>query len=415
MIIEFKTKNYLSIKDELALSLDAGSSKRLLKNTFPYKRSKLLKSVGIYGANASGKSNIIKSMFFMWQLVKFSHSYNIDTKIPPTQFKLDKKMLTEPSSFEITFVKNNTKYQYGFSCLDSKIIDEYLFYWEETTDKPRKALIFSRKDKKKFKFNIEKSKQEMIASQMNENVLYLSRATALNFERTKDAYDFLVNDLVINYNPEWMNFTVEKIYNNPQIKEKIIDILQKADFGGIVNIELNKEKKPVKGVEFKFEKEGPVIRQLAEEEKDFYDVKFIHKNDVGESISFSMDEESQGTAKALSLLGPIFDILENGKVVVIDELEISLHPNITEFIVRLFHSKQNKNNAQIIFTTHNTNLLGADLLRRDQVYICSKEPNKGTELRSLIEYKLRESADFERAYLTGRVGGIPFIDETVLD
>ena len=115
------------------------------------------------------------------------------------------------------------------------------------------------------------------------------------------------------------------------------------------------------------------------------------------------------------MLGPIFDILEYGKVAFIDEFEVNLHPNITRFLIRLFNSKINTKNAQLIFTTHDTNLLDKELFRRDQIYICTKEPNKNTLVASFLDYDLRETADFERAYLNGRVGGLPFIDETLFD
>jgi AAA15 family ATPase/GTPase len=115
--VEFRVSNFYSIKDEALLGFKASHSNELTKNMIPYKHVRLLKSIGIYGANATGKSNIIKAIYFVWSLTKSSHSYNAETKIPPTQFKLDNKNLAKPSSFEITFTKNNARYQYGFSCL----------------------------------------------------------------------------------------------------------------------------------------------------------------------------------------------------------------------------------------------------------------------------------------------------------
>jgi len=412
MIIEISIENYLSVKDKVTLSLDSSPSKKLPQNLINLSRDdKLLKSVVIYGANASGKSNIIKSVFFLWNMVRSSHNFNVDTKIPRLPFKLDEIYLEKPSKFEIIFIHKNIKYKYGFSCTNEKIIDEYLFYWPHG----REALIFSRKNTTKYEFRSDKRRQDIIKTQTNDNVLYLSRATQLGYEKTKNAYEFIVNNIVINVSLMWTELTIKKIHENPKLKNKVIDILQKADFGGIFDIKVSKEKRKVRGIEFKIERDIQSFNPIKEREEDFYNIKFIHKSKGGKLVELSFAEESHGTQKTLSMLGPIFDILETGKVAFIDELEVNLHSNITRFLVRLFNSKHNKNNAQLIFTTHDTNLLDSELFRRDQIYICTKEPNKHTVVTSFLDFDLRETADFERAYLNGRVGGLPFIDETLFD
>jgi AAA15 family ATPase/GTPase len=415
VLIEFRVSNFYSIKDEVVLDFKASHSKELTENIIPYKHAGLLKSIGIYGANATGKTNIIKAIYFVWSLTKFSHSYNAETKIIPTQFKLDNKNINKPSSFEVIFTKNNVRYQYGFSCLDSKVLEEHLFRWDDASNKPRRATVFRRENVKEFKFNVDKKKQQLIASQMSGNVLYLSRASAFNFEKVRDVYDFLVNDLIINFNPSWNEYTKINAASNPELKNRIVDILQKADFGGISDIVIEKQKAKMAGIQANLTSDGLKVNPIPETDKDIYVAKFLHEINPEETVEFNEWEESSGTIRMFSLLGPMFDILDNGKVMVIDEMETSLHPSISEFIVRLFHSKLNKKNAQLIFTTHNTNLLNSEVLRRDQIYITSKEPNKGTRLDSLVKFKLRDGMDFQRVYLTGRVGGLPFIDETVLD
>jgi len=412
MIIEVSIENYLSVKDKVTLSLDSSPSKKLPQNLINLsKNDKLLKSAVIYGANASGKSNVIKSIFFLWNMVKNSHTFNVDTKIPRFPFKLDESFLEKPSKFEIIFIHKNVKYKYGFSCTNDKIVDEYLFYWPHG----RESLIFFRKDTAKYQFRSDKRKQDIIKSQTNNNVLYLSRATQLGFEKTKNAYEFIVNNIVINYSPIWADLTIRKIHENSELKSRIIEILQKADFGGISDIKVSKEKRKVTGFEFKIDKNTQSFNPIKEQEEDFYNIKFVHKNKDGKLVELTFAEESHGTQRTLSMLGPIFDILETGKVAFIDELEVNLHSNITRFLVRLFNSKHNKNNAQLIFTTHDTNLLDSELFRRDQIYICTKEPNKNTVVTSFLDFDLRETSDFERAYLNGRVGGLPFIDETLFD
>ncbi len=412
MIIETSVENYLSIKEKVTLSLDSGSSKKLSNNLVEMpKNERLLKSAVIYGANASGKSNIIKSVFFIWNMVKNSHLFNVDVKIPRVPFKLEESYLKKPSKFEIIFIHNKIKYKYGFSCDNDKFIEEYLYYWPQG----RESKIFSRKNSKEFDFTIDRKQQQLIKSQTNENVLYLSRATQLGYQGTKEAYDFIINNLVINYSPMWEEITIKKIYEDNKLKNKIIEILQKADFGGITDIKVIKDKRKVGGIEFKFEKEKILSNPLKPEEQEFYDFKFVHKTKSGKLIDFAFNEESNGTRRTLSMLGPIFEILELGKVAFIDEFELNLHSNITKFLIKLFNSKLNKKNAQLIFTTHDTTLLDNEIFRRDQIYICSKDKNNSSKLNSYIDYNLREDSDFERAYLNGRVGGLPFIDETLFN
>lgn len=410
MIVEISIGNFLSIKDKVTLSLESGKSQANPQNLIELTPEKvvtlsespgmsLLKSAAIYGPNASGKSNLIKAVLFLWSLVKSSHSFNVDAKIARIPYKMNQSYLKKPSTFEINFIHKTIRYLYGFSCTEDKIVEEYLHYWP----KGRESLIFRRKDTEEYQFNADKEQQETIRKQMNPNVLYLSRATQLGYEKTKGPYEFIVNHLVINYSPQWAGYTLEKISSDQRLKEKIIDILQRTDFGGIVDIEVKKTRH--NEFEFRFEKG----------EHDVMEAKFVHKSEEGKPVALEFNEESAGTQKALSMLGPVFDILDNGKVAFIDELESSLHPSITQFIVKLFHSKHNRTNAQLIFTTHDVTLLDNELLRRDQIYLCTKKPNQQTKLASFLDYDLRESTRFERAYLAGRVGGIPHIDETLFD
>ncbi len=417
MLISFKVKNFLSIKDEIELSLDSTSSKSNPKNLFKAGGYTLLKSCVIYGPNASGKSNIIKAIFFVWNLVKNSLNFNEDVRLsdPPfnlRQFKLDKKMSQMPSEFEIHFIKNDIEYIYGFSCNETKIIKEFLKY------KPKRENfkeIFARNEqsKEEFKFTHDKNKQKKIEEFTNKNTLYLSKSTQFNYEKIKPAYDFLANELVINHNPASSIDTMKKIYGDVKFKDKVVDILERTDFGGIVDLNVRKKKMKVR--EIKFEGESTKLNEFADE-KDFYNLKISHLTKDGKVEYFEINEESIGTQKVFNMLGPIFNTFETGKVLIIDELDSSLHPNITRFLVKLFSSKYNKKNGQIIFTTHDTTLLkDEELLRRDQVYLCSKRPNEQTELYSLVDFKLREDMNFEKAYFGGRVGGLPFIDETFFD
>jgi len=408
MIHEILIENFMSIKNELRLSLEASPSKKLPNNLISSNSDNLLKSVVIYGANASGKSNIIKAVFFLWNMVANSHQFNVNSKIPRIPFKLDSKYEQKPSRFEINFTYEKIKYKYGFSCDNEKIIDEYLFY----SPKGRLALVFKREKTNKFTFTSDNTKQENIKSQTLSNTLYLSRATQLGYDKTKKAYEFIMNNIVINMNPNWQGYTFKKIHEDPKLKDKIVEILRKADFGGIEDIKIKKERR--KGKEIKIEKDGFSQRDV---EDDFYEPSFSHKKKQGDKeidVEFNINEESEGTQKVLAMLGSILDMLEQEKIMFIDELELNLHPEITKLLIKLFHNKSNTK-AQLVFTTHDTNLLDNELFRKDQIYIVKREPNGPTILTSFSEFDLRQEHDFERAYLTGRVGGLPFIDETLVD
>ena len=414
MLIEFSVENFRSIKDKITLSMDSGSGKKLPNNLIKLSENQnLIKSAAIYGPNASGKSNLIKSIYFTWYLITQSHQFNIDTRlnnipIARTPFKLDLSSCKKPSRFEIIFIHKNIKYKYGFSCDNEKIIDEYLYHYP----KGKKALIFKRQNTKEFEFKTDKKGQNERSKQTIPNTLYLSRATQLGYEKTKEPYEFLRDYLVINYHPAWKDYTIKQIYKDQKLKTRILEILQKADFGGIEDIIATKKKGNIKEIAFKLDGSEFSHKEL---KGDIYNLKFAHRMKNGKLIEFSEMEESNGTRRTLSILGPFLDILEKGKILIIDEFETSLHTNIVKFLVALFNSKHNKNKAQLIFTTHSIPLLDNELFRKDQIYICSKEPNEGTILKSLLDFDIKQEADFERAYLNGRIGGLPFIDDTFLD
>jgi uncharacterized protein len=409
MLIEFSVENFLSFKDKVTLSMDTSSGTSLPQNVIKTSKTRLLKSIAIFGANSSGKSNLIKAISFMHGLVSTSHNFNIDTEIKVYPYKLNSECYKSPSHFEIKFIQEKITYRYGFSCNSKRIINEYLFY----TTRKKENKIFERINTEKFSFGVDEKQQEFFKSKVIENTLYLSRATQLGYQKTKVPYLFISN-LIININPSWGNYTIRKLHEDPELKVKILEVLKKADFGGIENIDVKKEQKPIQKVNFNLNQKNESSIQIGNTIDDFFEVKYIHLNENGKKIAFEVTEESEGTNKTLAMLGPLFDIMENGKVAFIDEFDISLHPEITHLLIKLFHSNRNKKNGQLVFTTHDTTLLDNELFRTDQIYFCSKIPNKYTKLSSLLDFDVRQVTDFERAYLSGRVGGIPFIDETLL-
>lgn len=421
MLIEFKVSNFFSIKEEVVLSLDSTSSKSLPNNIFKEMDYSLLKSTVIYGPNASGKSNLIKAIFFAWQLVKESANFKIDTPINITPFLLSRKNKTQPSKFEFTFIKNNVRYIYGFSYIENGFVEEYLKYKPEGENW---KYYFKRDEtlkskSKRFNFNVDAKIQDKWGSETIEKRLYLPEAVNnRNHEPLKAVYNFIVKDIIIAggvVNNNWRVYTRDRLMNDAKFKKWAIEVMKKTYFGGIIDLRVKKTKVPSAGVEFKMEGGALRSKVLENKEQEVYELDFIHKDENGEEVFFNEQLESTGTNKTLDILGPIYNILETGRTLFIDEFELNLHPNITEFIIKLFHSKHNKKNGQLIVTTHDTTLLKKNLFRRDQVYICSKVPNKMTKLHSLADFDLRESLSFENAYLNGRVGGLPFIDETFFE
>ena len=410
MIQSISIENFLSIKEKITLDLEASSSSRLSQNYIELtnKKEKLLKSVAIYGANSSGKSNIIKGIHFMLLMILNSGNHKPSEGIIFNPFLLDEKSINDSSKFEIIFILDGIKYNYGFSFNHNKIEEEYLYYWSEFN---RENLIFERNEQN-FKFNINQDKKNLdsLSKLTLENNLFLSKAAQLNYDRFRKIYEYFLNNLIININPNWEIFTIKNVFENEKLKSNILNILNKTDFGCIKDIIIKKEKKIVPEYGFVLDPNNPKISHSEKEEENF-EIFTIHLNDANEEIAFPLNLESDGTRKFFYMLGPLLDILENGKILVVDELELNLHPEISKFIVKMFNSEENKGGAQLIFTTHDTNLLDNDLFRKDQIFFTNKKINQSTDLDSLFDYDdIRETTDFEKAYLNGRIGGVPFID-----
>ena len=208
MIISISVENFLSIKEKITLDLEATTSKKLINNTFYYnEKDRLLKNIIIYGANASGKTNLIKAIDFMKAMIIKSHTHNVGDTILITPFKLDKKYENKPTKFEIKFIHQNIKYDYSFSFTKEKIIDEILYYYPNN----RKSLIFKRKNTNKYEFKIDKSKQDSLYREVTiENTLYLSRATQHGYDKTKPVYEFFLNNLITSFNQQWEVYTIKK-------------------------------------------------------------------------------------------------------------------------------------------------------------------------------------------------------------
>ena len=418
MLIEFNIQNFRSFKEEITLSLVASSDKLLDDNLIKsdlLKKDKLLKSAVIYGPNASGKSNLILALSTLKNLVMSSHKFQKGTKIIYYPFKLDEECLSLPSKLEVVFIKDSIKYIYGVSFNNEKIIEEYLYYYPEG----RKALIFERKNTNNYRFTVDKKEQKFISEKTLENVLYLSNSTQMNYKKTSEAFQWFNENLKIigaTDHPQLMDFTIQSLNKNEKLKKIILKALVVADLG-INDIFASFKKVPIEDFPFAIQEQLKSILPSEENFIEKMDIKTIHKvlNKNGNefSVEFDFEEESEGTNRLFSLIGPWIDALYNGRTLIVDELDTKLHHFLNVFLINLFHDPtQNQKNAQLIFTTHNTNLIDLDIFRRDQIWFTEKNPKNGsTDLYSLVEFSQRNDKNIRKGYLAGRYGAIPFISE----
>lgn len=415
MLVEFRVKNFLSIQDEQVLSLVASNDREHLDSTFetPNKKFRLLKSVAIYGANASGKSNIIKAMAVMIGIIRRSANTQVETKLPITPFLLGNND-NEPSEFEMTFFMGEVRYQYGFSATQERIYDEWLLVYETHIAQT----WFQRRydgNTKEYAWKLGaklKGKKELWKDSTRENALFLSTAVQLNSEQLKPIFKNL-QKITISGLTGWRNgnMVTANFYKNNKYKEEIIEALKSVDFD-IESIEIEEKEFSPSDLPSDLPKDLANFMTSNLQNATQLNILSLHFNQNNEIVKFNFDNESTGTNKFFSMIGPFFDILSKGGIAFIDELELSFHAYLTKFVIDLFNNpKANKNNAQLIFTTHETSVLNKDVFRKDQIYFCEKK-NKATQFYSLLEFNLRKDApNWEKSYLSGRFGAVPFFSE----
>jgi len=404
MLIEFNIENFRSIKEKATLSMIATKDDSLDGNLIKgvLKDDALLKSAVIYGANASGKTTVLLALNFLKLLVLNSHNHQKGQGINFTPFKLEKSCLKKPTRFNIIFLKNQIKYDFTVAFNKERIIEETLYYYPNN----KKALLFKR-IKDDFEFTTDEKDQSFIAKRTLENVLYLSKSTQENYEKVTPVFEWFNKELqfVGPYQPlASEEFTITLLNQDQKLKELILKALLEADIG-------------IERIDASIKQLEKLPDNIPEHIKPLFatgpfrqtEIKTFHK---GVEFEF-FGEESEGTKRMFSLIGPFIDALLNGKILVIDELDTKLHHVLNLFLIHLFQdSTQNKSNAQLIFTTHNTNLLDQDIFRRDQIWFTEKNAKDGsTDLYSLTEYSPRKDKDIAKGYLAGKYGALPFIKE----
>lgn len=415
MLVEFRVANFRSLRDEQRLSLVASRDKTLqdthVVRTGLQAAPGVLRSAVIYGANASGKSNLVKALQYMRGVVAESAIV-----IQPGQtfavqpFRLDARSASEPTSFEVTFILGGVRYQYGFSMTSQRIVSEHLLVYKAF--KPQRWYerhydAQAGKDVYEFGAGLKGSKSLWVKA-TRPNALFLSMAVQLNSDALRPVFDWFVQGLVIFNEQEKLSpdFSIQML-QQADGRRQICDFLSAADIS-ISDIEVVTRKVPGQAVHLDLVAGKTEVRSEEIEERQ---LRFSHVTGQGQAV-FDLLDESHGTRNLLFLAGPVLDILRKGLTLVIDELDTSLHTLLVRELVRLFHRPEiNIGGAQLIFTTHDTSLLDAsDLFRRDQVWFVEKDHDQTSELVSLSEFSPRKNEALERGYLMGRYGGIPFLD-----
>jgi AAA15 family ATPase/GTPase len=407
MIIEFSVKNYRSIKELQTLSMVAAPIKskypELDQNNIIQVSDKLslLKSVAIYGANGSGKSNLVKALYTMLIFIRDSFKYDLLGQAIIEPFSLNHESPNEPTFFQLIFICDKVRYRYGFEIFGNEVKSEWLF---GTPDKSE--VYFFTREGSAIKINEKKfSEGKGLNDKTSKANLFLNIAKAFNGK---------ISDTTINSGIDDHSFreSTSLLMKNETIKRQILMMLNLADIG-IQDI-LNKEI-PIKDLPEDMQKN--IIKRAPGENLEFISsIRTVSDQDGNKILEneWMMDmHESDGTKKYFNYSGAVAITLLTGTVLILDEFDARLHPMLTKKLVEMFNSPiLNKNGAQLVFVTHDTNLLDNSLLRRDQIYFTEKNKMQETVLYSLADFKgVRNDASYEKDYINGKYGAIPFLGD----
>jgi AAA15 family ATPase/GTPase len=421
MLLEFSVTNYRSIRDTQTLRMAASNYYKGLEETNCFDANvnglpKLLRATVIYGPNAAGKSNLFRALHFMQNFVLKSHSHQEGQLINAASFALDSRMKNEPSEFEIFFVQDRIRYQYGFAVNRVRVTREWLLAFPEGKAQRWYEREYDAKtDGDRWYFGSKFTGRRQIWQEATrKNALFLSTAIQLNNEQLKPVFGWFQDRLAAILPGAQINLqlSIDQCAFE-EGKRRIMAFMNSAD---ISISEITVKNIPISMTAEMLPPEMPqplkdqILRDV--QGKEIPDIQFLHKTNAGESVSFHFADESDGTKKLFVFAGPWLDVLVKGRILFIDELDTSLHPLMVRFLIGLIQNPEiNKYNAQLIFTTHDTSVLDTDLFRRDQVWFIEKDREQASRLYPLSDFKPRKGEALEKGYLNGRYGALPFIGE----
>ena len=422
MLLNFTFKNYMSYADTCDFSMLANKDKSHEDNLIKIGKDRISKTRIIYGSNASGKTSFINALDFIKIFSMMSNNLVENNRIGVNPYKFRKDAYKVPSEFSLTFMKNNVKYNYSFSCTYEKVINEKL----DVYNSAKPTNIFTRTNTDDYKFNTDVKKLNEIKTKNTKNKLYLLTAATWNYEKVKPVVEYILNDIIVlhdisqptKYN---INYIIE--HNDlEEYKKFCLDFLNNADIS-ISDFEINmqKVKELGKRAEFMTKIMNVIVNNDPEKmdkfgNSDIFNIKTIHNikdEDSSNSYPLELIEESIGTQQLFYFAPALFYTFKEGKTLLIDEIDRSLHPLLVEYIIKKFYDAEiNTKNAQLICNTHDTNLLNLDIFRRDEIWFTERNnATASTEMYALSDFSPRKDENIEKAYLLGRYGGIPFIKE----
>ena len=429
MLIEFKVTNFRSIREQQTLSLVAAKSDKALPECVIDRDLpglggvRYLKGAAIYGANASGKSNILKAIKFVADFVRHSAvGLHPDGFTGAEPFRLDNNSPGKPSEFELTFVAAGVRYVFGFAVTSERVLHEYLIAfpkgapqrWYDRVFNPETLEYEWSKPSTAFK------QAKSLIAKTRENALFLSVGPQFNHGQLRTVYNWFQNHLRIidlTANIQLLELNTAKKFNTPEYHERLLGLLRSADLG-IEDVSIKLEEMTEEQL-----KQSPnlissvVLSPDGPKTFKYPEIKLLHSSGLGSSVPFQFDKyESAGTRRYFSLIGPWVDFIDNGHTVFIDEIETSLHPLLVKELLKLFFSSvTNPNGAQVVFATHNPILLDNSFMRRDQIWFTEKTADGITNLYPLTDFQPRKDEALAKGYLAGRYGGIPFIPNGLND
>ncbi len=394
MLLYFKASNFLSYQD-IYFSMIAGSYNDHPENIVHLERYgvDVLKSAMVYGANASGKSNFLKAL--VWSVWFVRKSFATDTTLPAFVNENHENNLTKPISFTYGLLVDQTYFEYFFSIDNEKILEEELseyrsqkpiqhFHRKYDTNKNGYDWVFSKR------FSGEK---ETVKNITNVQTLFLTIGSQTNLPIAEKVFRWFNEDLlwsIDNISPGSINIdhTLKGMKHDQAFKEAILKEIKNADFFI----------------------DDLILKEDNDKKLKAYSIRTV-TDEFGKEreIMFDLDaQESVGTKRFIAWIGPWIDILNHGKVVLIDELNNSLHTLLLQYLIKKFHT-DNHTGAQLIFTTHDTNLMTQELFRRDQIWIVDRNKEGDSQLSPLSDFKIKKGKVLENSYLQGVYGGIPHI------
>ncbi|MDE1987647.1 MAG: ATP-binding protein [Alphaproteobacteria bacterium] len=417
MLIGFQVENFRSFKSEQTFSMVAGHfSEHVDTNTFDPPIAgfgKLLRTAAVYGPNAGGKTNLLLALKFIKDFVVNSASATAAV-YPYSPFKLTATARRKPSKFQITFVQDRARYDYGFWMGSERIEKEWLVEYAHSGSRTRGRTLFERDWNAKgsgytWKFSSFLKGQRSVWSEATRpDALFLSTAIQLNSTQLRPVFDWFQQRLIIIVGDVKLNESLTiNLLEEPHGKERLLPFLREADLG-IADLQMKKEPIPPTGGVLVSQSRPVMVHSPGGASANLITVTLSHQGDGDKPVGFDFSEESTGTQILFKTAGAWLNVLKNGEVLVFDEIDTNMHPALLRYLLSQFQSKKtNPNNAQLICSTHNTSILDRALFRRDQVWFTEKDQSGASHLYPLSDFSPRTDESFEKAYMRGRYGAQP--------